>query len=265
MKVSDEGIEMIKRLFFTPAFLHGGENSIMLAPSFSHAPRKSLLRYTCFRAPFRHRLSDAIVRKLSSPRILLFCKGFLDRHPNMQPIVKAGLTNTDFSSPCCDRHGASVKSDIPVSGNILHLLKRSGPSAVFGRIPLASIDSIYRVFAGWGFAHVCKKLLKRIGPFLTDSDANRAIAFIACRVGVLASSFYMAPCAVFFRSAHAVSSSGVFAPASFCSAFFQVSGKRRKNSSAVATHKPYGVIAGLFRVSFDDCKHAKTHASEIVR
>lgn len=123
-------------------------------------------------------------------------------------IVNASAQSTEiesqFSLPLNERLSFTVKGNKMGRTLIISLLNGSCPITILRSVVTVVILAFQRVLPTGSFAHILKKMLKRVKPTLANGNPTSAIVFILGRFDVQATIFHSLPNAVSGRTAHAV-------------------------------------------------------------
>src|ERR1700749_3089486 len=119
-------------------------------------------------------------------------KGALDRPSvGIEALLNGFLRQSEITTPLGKSLCFALKRQPSVVSAVIILLYVCGPATILGRVAQAIVDS-FKCFAGWAFAHVRKKVLKRV-PSFTQGDAASSVSGISPVRGFPASISHSSP------------------------------------------------------------------------
>lgn len=101
--------------------------------------------------------------------------------------------NTNDAAPF--RYGMrhTVHRQMMIAPRIIHLFALSRPTAIIRFIVTVVVDAIKRMLFGGTFAHILKKVFKRLHPSVTNQDASAPVVRVDGFCGIVAPLFHFAP------------------------------------------------------------------------
>lgn len=131
-------------------------------------------------------------------------KSFFKWPSIFQTMFDSGAACANLSFPFGKGKSLSIKRKFNTASPVSIVFRYGSPATIARRISAIVVDAINLMFGTRSFAHICKKTLKRIAPFFTNSETTPAIIFILWALVVVTPVFHANPDAKLWSFCHAM-------------------------------------------------------------
>jgi hypothetical protein len=127
------------------------------------------------------------------------CYGFFSRPSIFYSVMECPCLDSNKIRPILCAHGSPVVRDNKIVAFISLLLSLCRPPAIFLRVPIVIIYSVYRMIFTWFIPHVIKEIFKFM-PFFADSNSSASVIRKHWVFRVSASRKHITPSSIFWSA-----------------------------------------------------------------